>query len=76
MSNDSAEKHQAFQRWLSALRTEAGTPGTGDEESGVTSLDDQKTLVRLLPKDLVRHLRERVHHQAIRLHYPVQEGVR
>jgi hypothetical protein len=60
MSDDSAEKRQAFQRWLSALRTEAGaSPGIGEEESGVTSLDDQKTLVRRLPKDLVRHLRER-----------------
>ncbi len=60
MSNDSAEKRQAFQRWLSALRTEAGaSSGTGEDESGVISLDDQKTLVQRLPKDVVRHLRER-----------------
>jgi hypothetical protein len=60
MSNDSPEKRQAFQRWLSALRVEAGVSPVADgEESGVISLDDQATLVRLLPKDVVRLLRER-----------------
>jgi hypothetical protein len=70
MSNESAEKRQAFERWVSALRTKPGaSPGVGEDESGVTSLDDQKTLVRHLPKDVVRTLRER---EAGR-HLPVDE---
>lgn len=64
MSNDSAEKRQAFERWVSALRTDAGaSPIDAGEESGVTSLEDQKTLVRNLPKDVVRKLRERESHR-------------
>jgi hypothetical protein len=59
MSNDSAEKHQAFQHWVSSLRPKAAARENIDEESGVTSLDDQATLVRQLPKDVVRLLRER-----------------
>jgi hypothetical protein len=59
MSNDSAEKRQAFQHWVSSLRTDAGADPAGVEESGVTSLDDQATLVRQLPKEVVRLLRER-----------------
>jgi hypothetical protein len=60
MSNDSAEKRQSFQNWVSSLRTEAGAdPIAGVEESGITSLDDQATLVRQLPKEVVRLLRER-----------------
>jgi hypothetical protein len=55
MSNDPA-KRQAFERWVSALRSDAGA--VLGEESGITSLEDQKTLVRL-PKDVVRQLRER-----------------
>src|SRR5690349_17240298 len=60
MSIDSAEKRQAFERWVSALRTgTASSPGTLGEDSGVVSLDAQKTLVQHLPKDVVRRLRER-----------------
>jgi hypothetical protein len=60
MSKDSAEKRQAFERWVSTLRTHPdGSPVTVGEDSGVLSLDDQKTLVQHLPKDVVRRLRER-----------------
>jgi hypothetical protein len=60
MSNDPAEKRQSFERWVSALRTNAGgAPIIVGEESGVTSLDDQATLVQRVPKDVVRQLRER-----------------
>jgi hypothetical protein len=60
MSNDPAEKQQAFQRWVTSLRPGADVSAVAlGEESGVTSLDDQKTLVRQLPKDVVRQLRER-----------------
>lgn len=59
MSNDSAEKRQAFERWVSTLRTGPASPVAAGEESGITSLDDQKTLVQRLPKDVVRALRER-----------------
>lgn len=60
MSNDRAEKRQGFERWVSSLRLPPGTsPVAAGEESGVTSLDEQKTLVQHLPKDVVRQLRER-----------------
>ncbi len=58
MSNESAEKRQAFERWVSSLRA-GGSQVVDGEESGVSSLDEQKTLVQRLPKDLVRQLRER-----------------
>jgi hypothetical protein len=60
MSNDPAEKRQAFEHWVSTLRPGAGpSTSTFGEESGVTSLDEQKTLIQRLPKDLVRQLRAR-----------------
>src|SRR5688500_7907896 len=60
MSNDSADKRQAFERWVSALRPHAdASPAILGEDSGVTSLDEQATLVRRLPNDVVRLLRER-----------------
>jgi hypothetical protein len=60
MSNDSAEKRQAFENWVTSLRPSADASSTMiGEESGVTSLDEQATLVRQLPKDVVRLLRER-----------------
>jgi hypothetical protein len=70
MSNDSAEKRQAFQHWVSSLRPgPVSSPGGDAEESGITSFDEQATLVRQLPKDVVRRLRER---EASR-HLPVDQ---
>ncbi len=60
MSNETAEKRQAFERWVASIRGGAQAEQLpSDEESGITSFDEQATIVKRLPKEMIRRLRER-----------------